>query len=188
MRVLLFALTLVVLTATDAMATEWYARGDFNSWGTTDLMDDQGGGYYTKSISGLTPGQAYDFKIALADFADWAPGSGDGRVAANGSGEIHFHFWEDETWDDGWQPSANKRVGYEDHGLFDWELIGEMNSWAGGAPWYLTDQGNGLHSGQFALNAGSHQWKFRRQGDWDYLIGEDFASISANNEKSSPMR
>lgn len=183
MREIIGAWTLVVLTATSVTATQWYARGEFNNWEATDLMDDQGGGYYTKTISGLTPGQAYEYKIALADFADAAPQS-NGLVGADGSGEINYHFWENVTWSDGWQPSASKRVGYEDHGLFGWELVGEMNNWVGGASWYLIDQGDGLHSGQFPLNTGSHEWKFRQQGDWTYGIGEDFGNAAFNSEIS----
>ena len=140
--------------------TDWYARGDYNGWSTSDQLTDQGGGYYTGTISGLTPGGRYNYKIARDDWSASAPGS-DGRVIADASGEINYHFWESTSWADGWEPSSEMRVGYDDPGQFGWELIGAMNGWSGAA---MTDQGGGLYSIQVNLSPGYQEWKFREAG------------------------
>jgi hypothetical protein len=171
----------VMLTTAAVAQPVWYARGDWNGWDTSDPMDFQFDSYYTKTITDLTTGQGYEYKIADADWTMWAPGS-NGKVPGDANGEINFHFWDIETWDDGWEPSAKRRVGYEDHGLFDWELVGDMNGWGGGVDWYLTDMGGGMHVGEFTLDAGTYFWKFRQQGDWAYSIGDDFGNTAANNE------
>jgi hypothetical protein len=171
----------VVLMATTAVAqTDWYARGDWNGWDLSDPMDFQGGDYYTKTITELTTGTGYEYKIATADWSLYAPGS-NGKVPGDASGEINFHFWDNESWADGWEPSAKRRVGYEDHGLFDWEIVGDMNDWGLSPDLYLTDQGGGLHTGQFTLDAGTYAWKFRQQEDWAYSIGDDFGNSAADN-------
>lgn len=178
MRTLTILAIVGLMTAT-ASATDWYARGDYNNWDPVDLMDDMGGGYYTKTISGLNPGDRFNYKIALADWSDSAPGS-DGRVAADANGEINYHFWENDVWADGWEPAAKKRVGYDDPGMFDWEIAGSMNGWGDGTM-LLTDMGGGMHHGEFAMLAGSYDFKFREQGSWDTAIGDDFGNSAANN-------
>ncbi|GMQ80431.1 MAG: hypothetical protein BMS9Abin04_421 [Planctomycetia bacterium] len=180
MRKLVSALILFSLIAGTATAQPWYARGDYNGWDISEQMVDQGGGHYTKTINGLTAGTGYEYKIADENWTANAPGS-NGKVPADANGEINYHFWEADSWADGWEPSAKMRVGYNDHGLFDWEVIGAMNGWSGGASWYLTDQGSGLHTRQFVLDAGTYEWKFRQQDDWAYAIGDDFGNSAANN-------
>jgi hypothetical protein len=166
------------MAAVATAQTEWYARGDWNAWGTTDPMDWQGGDYYTKTISGLTSGDMPEYKIALADWSLSAPGS-NGRVMVDAAGEINFHFWDNESWSDGWEPSTKRRVGYNDPGLFNWELIGDFNGWAGGD--IMTDLGGGLWAKDLTLNAGTYGWKFRMEGDWAISIGDDFGNAAANN-------
>ncbi len=160
-----------------ADGVDWYARGDFNGFGLTDQLVDQGGGYFTGTISGLTPGDRFNYKIGRDDWSASAPGS-DGRVIADASGEINFNFWESTSWGDGWEPSTEMRVGYQDPDQFGWELIGAMNAWAGAA---MTDQGGGLYSIQVNLLAGSYDWKFREAGSWDIAIGDNFGNSAANN-------
>jgi len=158
---------------------QWFARGDYNGWSLDDPLVDQGGGFYTGTISGLTPGDRYNYKIARDDWSQETPGS-DGRVAADSAGEIHYNFWENETWTDGWEPANERRVGYADPGQFGWEIAGDMNGWAGGLTWHLIDQGNGLHSGLFVLAEGNYEFKFREQGDWNVSIGDNFGNSAAN--------
>ncbi len=163
-----------------ASAQPWYARGDFNSWsGTADELADQGGGMYSGTISGLTPGTAYEFKVTVDDWSVNAPGS-NAKVAADASGELNINFWPNDSWADGWEPSTQMRVGYEDPGLFDWAVIGSFDGWTNDLL-TLADQGSGLYAGQIALNAGSYDWKFREAGSWDYSIGDNFGNGAANN-------
>ncbi len=166
------------LVAAASAQVDWYARGGFNGWGLDNPLTWQGGDYYTTTLSGLTPGDAFEYKIALADWSLSAPGS-NGKVMVDANGEINFHFWDNETWSDGWEPSAKRRVGYDDPGMFAWEVIGSMTGWASGI--LMTDMGNGLWSVDITLNAGTYEWKFRKEGDWGISIGDDFGNAAANN-------
>ncbi len=180
MKRLCALLVSAALAASASAQQAWYARGDFNGWNLDNPMTHVSGDYYTTTLTGLTPGASSEFKVALEDWSASAPGS-NGKFLADNNGEVALHFWDNESWADGWEPSAKRRVGYDDHGLFDWELIGDMNGWGGGIDWYLTDMGNGLHVGEFMLNAGSYDFKFRQQGDWAFNIGDDFGNSAANN-------
>lgn len=182
MRYLLrvFVLGLVALWVSSASA-QWFARGDFNGWAGNDYpLVDQGGGYFTGSVTGLTPGSDYEYKIASEDWSTSYPGS-NGKTTADASGVATFHFY-DGTFSDGWNPSGYSRVGYDDHQQFDWELMGTPNDpdWSGGPSYYLTDMGNGLHRLVLPLDAASYEFKFRRQGDWSTSIGDNFGNSAAN--------
>jgi len=166
---------------------QWYARGSWTdppfAGNDYQLIDTGDGVHFTGTVGGLFPEFNYDFKIANEDFSISVP-TNNGRVKTDTNGEIHFHLWDDETWEDGWFPNNERRVGYNDSGLFDWEIAGNFNTppWEGGAPWHLTDQGNGLHTGQFAMDAGLYEFKFRQQGSWDISIGNgDFSNTGDNN-------
>jgi hypothetical protein len=169
----------VMMAWCGASPAAWYARGDFNGWDLSTPMVDQGGGYYTATITGLTAGNPYEYKIANEDWSSYAPGS-NGKVPADGSGEINLHFWENSSWADGWEPSTQMRVGYDDPGQFGWGVIGAFDGWTGDTV-VLADQGGGLYAGQVALNAGTYEWKFREEGSWDYSIGDNFGNSAANN-------
>jgi hypothetical protein len=180
-----FSLAIVMMVALPAAAQPWYARGEFNGWTTDNQMVDQGGGHYTATISGLFANTDFEYKLAEEDYDPAAPGS-NGKVRSNAAGEINFHLYDSTTWDDGWFPNDTRRVGYEDHDLFDWEIVGSFNDWpATNDPMYsLTDMGNGLHTGQFAFDAGTYQFKFRQQdptNPWNTSIGNDFGNSAGNN-------
>ncbi len=168
----------LLLTSVGARAQPYYARGEFNSWGLDDPLTLQGGVHYTGIVSGLIPGNGYEYKIALADWSDSSPGS-NGRVVADTSGQASFHFWDNDTWIDGWQPSAKQRVGYDDPGMFNWEVIGSFDAWTVGN--VMTDMGGGLWSVDLVFGQGTYDWKFRKEGDWDVSIGDDFGNAAANN-------
>jgi hypothetical protein len=104
----------------------------------------------------------------------------DGRLAADANGEISLHYWDATASSDGWFPSFEPRVGYDDPNQFDWELMGTFNAWAGGAEWFMTDEGSGLHRIQVALADGSYEFKFRKQGDWGISIGYNFGNSAPN--------
>jgi hypothetical protein len=78
------------------------------------------------------------------------------------------------------------RAGYDDSGLYDWEVVGSFNSWpgTGDSNYYMTDMTNGLHVGTFSFpTPGEYQFKFRKQGSWDASIGQDFG-----NGNNIPLR
>ena len=178
----LIAAAAVAMTASSTMAASlapYYVRGDFNGFaGTADLMVDQGGGLFTYTVTGLTPGTSSELKATTDDWSFNAPGS-NAKIPADANGEINLNFFENSSWADGWFTDSKPRLGWEDPGTFDWELIGNMNGWGGGD--LLVDQGNGLHIGTFALPAGTHGWKFREQGSWDHSMGDDSGNAAADN-------
>jgi hypothetical protein len=147
-------------------------------------LEFQSGTLYTAHYEGLAAGD-YDFQAGLSDGSVLVPG-GQVKVRANAAGEIDLNFNEliPLEWGDGFGPNNEHRLGYVDHDLFDWELIGSFNSWPETTPdpaYFLTDQGNGLHTGTFEFAQGSYDFKFRQQGTWNTSIGQNFANNANNN-------
>ena len=186
---LILALIFVGLLAHSAPAQQWYARGEFNGWTTDNPMEDEGGGHWTESVVGLFANTPTPFKIAVADWSINMPspsnGNNDSRVYTNADGGIKFHLWDNITWNDGWFPNNVRRIGYDDHQQFDWEIVGSFNNFQGPSDpnFYLTDVGNGLHRGEFTFNAGIYDFKFRglTPVEWDTSIGSNFGNTAPNN-------
>jgi hypothetical protein len=198
MRFLASAL-LLTLMAVQAEA-QWYARGEFNGFGTDIPMvvDPGDSTHYTANIVGFGS-FPYNWKIAEEDWSPELPGIGpgnDARFYTNPAGEGRLHLYDQTTWSDGYFPNNARRVGYDDHDQFDWEIVGSFNGWPGAAfdPAYkLTDMGNGLHVGTFAMPAGPQEFKFRglvpveldpTPDDytvWDNTIGQFFRNSANNN-------
>jgi PEP-CTERM motif-containing protein len=176
----LLAIVAVTMTASTALsAAPYYVRGDFNGWaGTADLMIDQGGGLYTYTLTGLTPGTSEEMKAVSDDWSEGAPGS-NAKIPVDANGEINLRFFNNTVWADGWETSTKARLGWEDPDTFDWEVAGSMNGWAGGD--LLVDQGNGLHVGTITLAAGNYAFKFRQQGSWDHSMGDDSGNSAGDN-------
>ncbi len=166
------------MASTAVAQADWCARGDWNGWDLSDPMAPQGGDYFTRTISGLTPGDMPEYKIAVEDWSLSAPGS-NGKVMVDAAGEINFHFWDNETWADGWEPSTKRRVGYDDPG-HGWDIMGSFNGWSDPVL-TLSDLGGGMYGGELALDAGTYEWKFRKAGDWSIAIGDDFGNSAADN-------
>jgi hypothetical protein len=179
-----------LLAALPAAAQPWYARGEFNAWGLDHPMvvDPGDATHYTANVTGQVENSRFLWKIAEEDWAPEMPGTGpnnDGRTYSDATGAINFHLWDQTSWNDGWFPNNVRRVGYNDHQQFDWEIVGSFNNWPG-APdpnFALMDMGNGLHRGKFAMNAGIWEFKFRGLTDieWDTAIGTTFNHNSPNN-------
>jgi len=196
MRFFLSLLLAGVMTAT-AAAQPFYARGtfgnpalDYNGGDPLSPFDDLtyemtnvSGNHWTVNVGGQFDNLPFDYKLANQDYSIAGPGS-NGRVTTNAAGEINFHLYNQTSWTDGYYPRDTIRVGYDDHQQFDWEVVGSFNEWPGdGDPnFYLTDQGDGLHMGQFAFDAGIYNFKFRQQDSWDTSIGGDFGNSAGNNE------
>lgn len=163
-----------------ALAQPYYVRGEFNGWSNnTTPMTDMGGGMYSSTVTGLNPGQGYEFKATVDDWSYNAPGS-NARTVGNAAGELTVNFFPNNSWADGWEPSAKPRLGYADPAQYGWELMGSVNGW--GSPFgSLADLGSGLYSADVAMPAGTYQFKFRRVGDWGYTIGDDFGNAAADN-------
>jgi hypothetical protein len=177
----LVALLVVGLMASPALAQPYDARGGFNGWGQTPMVDDLDGSY-SVTIGGLTAGDRHNFKVAVGDWVSQWPGS-DSRTVVNGAGDITLHFFPGAIAD-GWNPGGD-RVGYSDHGQHGWEIMGAFNGWTDGvdtAARQMTDQGGGLYSVDYTIAApGSYDYKFRESNSWDIAIGDDFGNSAANN-------
>lgn len=184
MKLSLIAGAAVGAMACAAVAQPYYVRGEFNGWvNNTDPMVQTGANKWEYTVTGLNPGQAYEFKATVDDWSTNAPGS-NAKYTADGDGELHVFLYDTNTHGDGWGPEGKWRLGYTDNGSHDWELMGDMNGWGGGSDWFLADMGNGLHSGTFSIPAGDYQWKLRSQGSWDFSVGDDFGNSAANNSLS----
>ncbi len=186
------AVIVLMAVAVPAGAQDWYVRGTFGSTpnpfdDTQFQMIDQGGGHYTRTIGGFFDDITFEYKIANLDFTTSFP-STNAKVTTNIDGEMNFHLRtnNNQPWNDGWAPNNVPRAGYDDSQMYDWEVVGSINSWPGtGDPaYYMTDMTNGLHQGTFTIpTAGEYQFKFRKQGSWDASIGLDFG-----NGNNIPLR
>lgn len=180
MRGLILAAAGLALTAT-ALAQPYYVRGDFNGWtNNSDPMVDQGGGKFSYTVNGLTPGAGYEFKATVDDWSFNAPGS-NAKMVGNDAGQLNVNFFPNTSWADGWMPNAKARLGYADPGKFGWELMGSVNGW-GSTFGSLVNQGGGLYSADVAMPAGTYDFKFRSTNDWTYNLGDDFGNSAANNQ------
>jgi hypothetical protein len=201
-------MTITAAAQTGGVDVAWFARGTFGdpaldyNGGTTlspwdDLsyeMDFIGGNHYKVTVGSTDPFSAhalfsnarYEFKIGDQDYNPSMPGS-NGAVYTNdigdGLGQITFHLYDQTSWSDGWFPNNTRRVGYDDSGFVDWEVVGTINDpdWPAGAGEFpLTDMGSGLHSATYTFNPGSYQFKFRKVADWGYSTGNDFGNSAGN--------
>ena len=172
----------VAATLSAASMGQYVVRGQFNDWGNLgDLVMSEtfsGSGVYTATATGLNAGEGYEFKCTTPDWSFNGPPS-NARTVADANGEITFFFNPTTSYADGWMPNNDKRVGWADSDMFDWELMGAVNGW--NDPFAtLTDMGSGLHQATGVYAAGTYEFKFRRQGDWGYSIGNDFGNAASN--------
>src|SRR5688572_27984403 len=126
----------LLLVALPAAAQPWYARGEFNAWGLDHplAVDPGDATHYTANVTGQLENTRFLWKIAEEDWSPELPGTGpnnDGRAYSDATGAINFHLWDNTTWNDGWLPNNVRRVGYNDHQQFDWEIVGSFNNWPG---------------------------------------------------------
>ncbi len=177
MKKVLLMLVVLVGTVVPANAA-YYVRGEFNNWGGDydTLMVDDGDGTFSATVTGLTPGDRTEFKVAEDAWVNAWPGS-NSKTIVDAAGEITFHFIPGVAGD-GWNPAEN-RVGYDDPGQFGWEAIGSFEGWNG---YGMTNLGGGMYSATYNVaTAGSYEFKFREAGDWNINIGDDFGNSAANN-------
>ncbi|MBM4108476.1 MAG: PEP-CTERM sorting domain-containing protein [Phycisphaerae bacterium] len=181
MRISAVCAAAAMMAAGSAMAQPYVVRGEFNGWGAggdIPMVENPGGsGRWTGLVTGLTPGQLYEFKATTPDWSFNAPGS-NARTAANSFGELVVHFFPNTSWSDGWMPNNIQRLGYDDPGQFGWDLMGSVNGWS--SPFGALSLLGGVHTVQVAMPAGTHQFKFRKAGDWAVSIGGDFGNSAGN--------
>ncbi len=175
--VVMAAMALVPGSAWAQEEPTWYLRGSFNDWGLTD-MDEISPGHFQATVTGLAPGEPYEFKVATDDWEDgldW-PGS-DVRVLMDDTGELTVNFFP-EPADDGWLPEG-PRVGWVDLG-WNWEVMGSFNDWTEPVVG-LTDLGDGVHQGEVLVpEPGDYWFKLRMEDNWDFAVGDDLGHFAGD--------
>lgn len=158
-----------------AQAQPYYARGEFNGWtNSTTPMVNMGGGMYQSVLTGLTAGSAYQFKATVDDWSFNAPQTGGNAIAvANAAGMLTINFFPNTSWADGYQPASEARVGYVDSGLHGWDIMGDFNGWSTPVG-VMSSLGSGVYQVTIPASVGSHEFKFRKDSDWNVNIGADF--------------
>ena len=164
---------------------DWYARGDFNGWGTDDpLYDDgthgdtsAGDGVYTALVTVAAAGR-YEFKIASEDWSAGYPASGNSWLETGTNGEEVTITFITNAYSDGWLPETNIIGVSTEPGA--WTAVGDWQGWDNANP--ATGM-TALGGGQYQLittlaSPGSYQFKAVRTGTWD-AIGADGRSVNA---------
>jgi hypothetical protein len=167
------ALFVAVLAMTSAALADYYVAGSFQGWNPGDpayKMNDMGG-WYQYTVLGATG--VHEWKVTVGDWSTTYPGD-NAKADFGGDGSFTINFYPGAPGD-GWYPAQN-RVGYVDEGLHTWDVMGSFNGW--GAPVVdLTPLGSGLHAGWYTVAApGTYYFKFRKAGDWNIAIGDDFSN------------
>jgi 1,4-alpha-glucan branching enzyme len=165
------------LASATADAAPWFARGEFNNWGTANEMAETapGSNVFKTTVSGLTPNTRFEFKVASSDWATSFPAN-NARVYSDAAGNVTFFYYAGAQAD-GQSPAAD-RVGYADPGIA-WDLMGSFNGWTD--PVALVGNGSGLYTAELPLVGGTgYEFKFRKAGDWGLNIGQSFANDGPN--------
>ena len=190
-----YALALAVVIAIGGMLGTQSASADVwmpGSWGlgddwnpdSNDFTDD-GGGLWSNTLTGLTAGNRYEFKIVEdADangIGEWAndliiPGGNNAVVYADGSGEITVNY----------DANTQRYLVSNFQTVNPWYAVGDWQDEAGAASdWdnsaaetQMTDLGGGIY--QYVsptIAAGTYQWKATTNG-WDFQVGDE--GVNAN--------
>jgi hypothetical protein len=166
-----------VVLAVAPVQAQYYLAGDFNAWNpTANPLVDNGNGSYSLTISG-TPGANVQWQVVTSDWSFKTPGDS-GLTVFNAGGQFTVNYFPG-PFADGWSPAAN-RSGFVDPGLFGYEVMGDFSgSW--GTPIAMSSLGNGVYSASYSIaSTGSHEFKFRKAGDWSISIGDDFSNWNHN--------
>jgi hypothetical protein len=156
-----------------------YLAGDFNGWSATGtLMANMGGGVWSTSLSGLTPGTQYQFQVTDGSWGSWFTPGSHSWLYADGSGNATVSI-DLNSHADGWSGSANRISAGVDPGA--WNAVGAWNGWNNGDPTsVMTSIGGGIYELQKTIaNAGFWGFKATQAGGWNYQIGADGRNVNA---------
>jgi hypothetical protein len=172
--VLMAAILAVLVIPTRA---DYYLAGEFNGWTSNgNLMSDNGDGTYTATVTGLTAGARYEFKVTDGTW-DWTHPGPNSWLFADGSGQVTVTF--NSNWvDDGWEP-ALYRIGLStDPGA--WTLAGILD-WDNANPAAaMTSLGGGMYLWSQDLAAGTYEWKAVVTGSWDSISWDGRSTNTSN--------
>jgi hypothetical protein len=166
-------------------APAWYVRGEFNGWGTSDPMFDDGthgdgsagDGIYTAQVT-IATAERYEFKVTSEDWSVSYPGSGNSWLETATADEAVTITFDTNVHDDGWEPTTNIIGVSTEPGA--WTAAGDWQGWDNGNPaTAMMSQGGGVYEFTTAIGSlGSYQYKAVKTGTWD-AIGTDGRSINA---------
>jgi glycosidase len=164
----------------------WYVRGDFNGWGTSDPMFDDGthgdvtpgDGVYTAQVT-IEMRARHEFRVATDDWATGHPGSGNSWLTTTTPDETVTFTFDINAYADGWLPETNIIGVSSDPGA--WTAVGDWQGWDNADPaTTMTGLGGGVYEFTTAIAVpGSYQYKAVKTGSWD-AIGADGRSVNAN--------
>ena len=186
----LFAVAgLLAVSAVLSQAQTYYVAGPAGNWSATaygPMTAGPNSGEYSLTITGTV--DTYDqCKVTDGTWDNSWP-SDNLEFLYDSTGSATIHFWPG-TFNDGWQPTAN-RVGYDDPDTDPgWSLAGTFNNW--GAATNLTGLGSGVYSNTvvdtYDTPPGPMEFKFQSpQDSWsDINFGVDFGNGGGNG--SAPL-
>ena len=166
------------LAAQADLLTQPYIVGDFNGWDPGAIqMNDDGGGLWSYTISGVGAGTYQQFKITDGTWGSTAPAS-NSWYSADASGDVTITF-NTNIVSDGWV-TEQFRVGVSTE-PGSWSLVGDFNGWNNAdAAQAMADLGGGIYAITQTFVAGDYLLKPVKTGSWDG-IGTDGRSIDAWN-------
>ncbi|MGD8398647.1 MAG: hypothetical protein PVG11_07305, partial [Anaerolineae bacterium] len=164
----------------------WYVRGDFNGWGTSDPLYDDGthgdlvpdDGVFAAEVTIATVGR-YEWKVGLADWSVSYPTTGNSWCVTTVANQVLRFTFDSNTYADGWLPDVNI-IGVDD-GVDIWTAVGDWQGWNNADPaTAMSHIGYGRYYLAYQVPiAGSHEYKAVVTGSWDAL-GADNRSINAS--------
>ena len=190
-KLILTSLALAASLPLLAQTFPLYLAGDFNGWAANGtLMSNMGGGVWSATLSGLTPGSMNWFQVTEGDWS-WFTPSGHTWAFADGSGNATISI-DLNTYADGWTLSSYRITTSVDPG--SWNAVGAWNTWNNADPTaVMTSMGGGIYELQKIIaSPGFYGFKATHSGGWDYQIGADgrgnnqseltFTTTAANQE------
>lgn len=187
---------LALLFSLSAFGQTWYARGDFNGWGTSDQLYDDGtngdpvagDSIYSKLITIAAAGR-YEWKVATSDWSTSYPSSNSWLRTTNNNVQLLFTF-DANFYPDVWLPNTNiincsDQIPPSNNVV----AVGDHNSWNNSGTEIMHDDGldgdwqagDGIFAYHIIVaSPGSYNWKPTWYGTWD-AWGSDNRSINSAN-------
>jgi hypothetical protein len=188
MRKALFALTVLTLAATPALAAiaTPHLAGSLQGWNPSAnpmVETAPGSGIWTATFTGLTPGNREEFKVTDGTWDNTYPGANSWLHVGPG-GDITISY-DTNVYADGWSPTT-ERLGLS-HDIGTWTAVGNWQSQVGGGDWSndnpataMTPIGGGVYQLTATLLPGSYDWKAVVTGSWDSISWDNRSINTAN--------
>jgi len=169
-----------------AAPSEWYVRGDFNGWGTTDPLYDDGthgdlvpaDNIFTADVTVATAGRS-EWKVGDETWSQSWPTTGNSWVLTTQDSQVVRFTFDRNTYADGWAPTVDFLNAND--AVTAWTAVGDWQAWNNADPaTAMVDLGYGRFFLAYTIAAaGDHQFKAVRTGTWD-AVGADNRSANAD--------